>query len=191
MTLFPLLLPWLEFFSNNHNSISLSIRHGGCERNRPRRSKTRNCLAKQFPLFPGAPLLTPGSCTCFGHHWHFGVSFSLNCQEEKPLEFEDIVDKRTYDKMRPPKPGGTSQKIFEGQDDCKRQWNVVKVFRLKGPAIFFLLLVTRPTCNYPKVHQSARMMPDPFFRPSDDGVLPRHGDEPGYNRWRINGNLRL
>ena len=28
------------------------------------------------------------------------------CQEEKPLEFEDIVDKKTYDKMRPPKPGG-------------------------------------------------------------------------------------
>ena len=27
-------------------------------------------------------------------------------QEEKPLEFEDIVDKKTYDKMRPPKPGG-------------------------------------------------------------------------------------
>ena len=27
-------------------------------------------------------------------------------QDEKPLEFEDIVDKLTYDKMRPPKPEG-------------------------------------------------------------------------------------
>ena len=36
------------------------------------------------------------------------------CQEEKPLEFEDIVDKKTYDKMRPPKPEGmlTKKKIF-------------------------------------------------------------------------------
>ena len=25
---------------------------------------------------------------------------------ELPLKFEDIVDKTTYDKMRPPKPGG-------------------------------------------------------------------------------------
>ena len=24
-----------------------------------------------------------------------------------PLKFEDIVDKKSYDKMRPPKPGGT------------------------------------------------------------------------------------
>ena len=24
-----------------------------------------------------------------------------------PLKFEDIVDKKIYDKMRPPKPGGT------------------------------------------------------------------------------------
>ena len=30
----------------------------------------------------------------------------VSSQEEKPLEFEDIVDKRTYDKMRPPKPEG-------------------------------------------------------------------------------------
>ena len=34
------------------------------------------------------------------------VSRRTECQEEKPLEFEDIVDKKTYDKMRPPKPGG-------------------------------------------------------------------------------------
>ena len=38
------------------------------------------------------------------------------CQEEKPLEFEDIVDKKTYDKMRPPKPEGmltkNKKKIF-------------------------------------------------------------------------------
>ena len=27
-------------------------------------------------------------------------------QEENPLEFEDIVNKKTYDKMRPPKPDG-------------------------------------------------------------------------------------
>ena len=33
------------------------------------------------------------------------------CQEEKPLEFEDIVDKKTYDKMRPPKPEGTTLRI--------------------------------------------------------------------------------
>ena len=26
--------------------------------------------------------------------------------EELPLKFEDIVDEKTYDKMRPPKPGG-------------------------------------------------------------------------------------
>ena len=26
--------------------------------------------------------------------------------EDLPLKFEDIVDKKTYDKMRPPKPGG-------------------------------------------------------------------------------------
>lgn len=30
----------------------------------------------------------------------------IRCMEEKPLEFEDIVDKTTYDKMRPPKPEG-------------------------------------------------------------------------------------
>ena len=37
------------------------------------------------------------------------LSYRLTeCQEEKPLEFEDIVDKKTYDKMRPPKPGGMS-----------------------------------------------------------------------------------
>jgi len=29
-----------------------------------------------------------------------------HCFEEKPLEFEDIVDRITYDKMRPPKPDG-------------------------------------------------------------------------------------
>lgn len=26
--------------------------------------------------------------------------------EDLPLKFEDIVDEKTYDKMRPPKPGG-------------------------------------------------------------------------------------
>ena len=28
---------------------------------------------------------------------------------ELPLKFEDIVDKKTYDKMRPPKPGGSPE----------------------------------------------------------------------------------
>eukprot|EP00095_Tigriopus_kingsejongensis_P002302 maker-scaffold1442_size41114-snap-gene-0.17 protein:Tk02302 transcript:maker-scaffold1442_size41114-snap-gene-0.17-mRNA-1 annotation:"GL12665" len=32
--------------------------------------------------------------------------FYVSGYDEKPLEFEDIVDKSTYDKMRPPKPGG-------------------------------------------------------------------------------------
>lgn len=29
--------------------------------------------------------------------------------EDLPLKFEDIVDEKTYDKMRPPKPGGLIQ----------------------------------------------------------------------------------
>ena len=29
--------------------------------------------------------------------------------EDLPLKFEDIVDEKTYDKMRPPKPGGLTQ----------------------------------------------------------------------------------
>jgi hypothetical protein len=33
------------------------------------------------------------------------VGEPLNTQEH-PLQFDDIVDRRTYDKMRPPKPGG-------------------------------------------------------------------------------------
>ena len=28
---------------------------------------------------------------------------------EPPLKFEDIVDARTYDKMRPPRPGGENK----------------------------------------------------------------------------------
>lgn len=28
------------------------------------------------------------------------------CQEEKPLKFDEIVDRKTYDNMRPPKPDG-------------------------------------------------------------------------------------
>ena len=40
--------------------------------------------------------------------------FCFSCQEEKPLEFEDIVDKRTYDKMRPPKPQGET--LFDFAD---------------------------------------------------------------------------
>jgi len=32
-------------------------------------------------------------------------------EEEKPLEFGDIVDKKTYDKMRPPKPGGGATNV--------------------------------------------------------------------------------
>ena len=40
-----------------------------------------------------------------------GVSLGLTDELEVdigdlPLKFEDIVDKKTYDKMRPPKPGG-------------------------------------------------------------------------------------
>lgn len=45
------------------------------------------------------PMTDARSCTC-------------RCQEEKPLEFEDIVDKMTYDKMRPPKPGGEKKVSF-------------------------------------------------------------------------------
>ena len=37
---------------------------------------------------------------------NYGTFFTFRCTEEKPLEFEDIVDRETYDKMRPPKPGG-------------------------------------------------------------------------------------
>lgn len=48
------------------------------------------------------------------HIWMFslsGVSLVLTDElevdiEDLPLKFEDIVDKKTYDKMRPPKPGG-------------------------------------------------------------------------------------
>ena len=29
-----------------------------------------------------------------------------------PLKFEDIVDKKIYDKMRPPKPGGELEFIY-------------------------------------------------------------------------------
>ena len=29
-----------------------------------------------------------------------------------PLKFEDIVDKKIYDKMRPPKPGGKCYRFF-------------------------------------------------------------------------------
>merc|ERR1712038_1932715 len=32
-------------------------------------------------------------------------------QEEKPLKFDDIVDKKTYDKMRPPKPEGRATMV--------------------------------------------------------------------------------
>ena len=32
--------------------------------------------------------------------------------ESTPLTFEDIVDKRTYDKMRPPRPGGKGLSIY-------------------------------------------------------------------------------
>ena len=36
----------------------------------------------------------------------FLISRLSASQEEKPLKFEDIVNKTTYDKMRPPKPEG-------------------------------------------------------------------------------------
>ena len=29
-------------------------------------------------------------------------------REREPLKFDDIVDRRYYDKMRPPKPGGNT-----------------------------------------------------------------------------------
>ena len=35
-------------------------------------------------------------------HYH-----SESEMEDLPLKFEDIVDEKTYDKMRPPKPGGS------------------------------------------------------------------------------------
>ena len=42
---------------------------------------------------------------CFGKC--FALAFRLSTGvEEKPLEFGDIADKATYDKMRPPKPEG-------------------------------------------------------------------------------------
>ena len=41
------------------------------------------------------------------------------CQEEKPLEFEDIVDKKTYDKMRPPKPEGTTTYMYVNKKDFR------------------------------------------------------------------------
>ena len=34
-----------------------------------------------------------------------GLSTKLS-DEELPLKFEEIVDVKTYDKMRPPRPGG-------------------------------------------------------------------------------------
>ena len=37
------------------------------------------------------------------HYFFFRLSAS---QEEKPLKFDDIVNKTTYDNMRPPKPEG-------------------------------------------------------------------------------------
>ena len=36
-------------------------------------------------------------------------------QEENPLAFADIVDEKTYDKMRPPKPDGKFADFFTYQ----------------------------------------------------------------------------
>ncbi len=33
-------------------------------------------------------------------------AYSNNGGDHEPLKFDDIVDRRYYDKMRPPKPGG-------------------------------------------------------------------------------------
>ena len=41
-----------------------------------------------------------------------------------PLKFEDIVDKKIYDKMRPPKPGG---KIYIINFNVKAEINVTIV----------------------------------------------------------------
>ena len=64
----------------------------------PHRTKNRqnapSCTAESDTYFP--PFLTKVR----------QFFRTTECQEEKPLEFEDIVDKKTYDKMRPPKPGG-------------------------------------------------------------------------------------
>ena len=38
-----------------------------------------------------------------------------------PLKFEDIVDKKIYDKMRPPKPGGKIYIINYRLDICLRE----------------------------------------------------------------------
>ena len=44
------------------------------------------------------------SCLLFKYNYFF---FRLSAsQEEKPLKFDDIVNKTTYDNMRPPKPEG-------------------------------------------------------------------------------------
>ena len=42
---------------------------------------------------------------------HTRVPVALSTElldEELPLKFEEIVDVKTYDKMRPPRPGGRS-----------------------------------------------------------------------------------
>ena len=38
--------------------------------------------------------------------------------EELPLKFEDIVDTETYDKMRPPRPGGELRTGTEMRTDA-------------------------------------------------------------------------
>lgn len=57
------------------------------------------------------------NCTPVPTMWLLQIIFLLvslrgsTCLDEKPLEFEDIVDKTTYDKMRPPKPEGRATTV--------------------------------------------------------------------------------
>ena len=47
-----------------------------------------------------------------------GLSTKLS-DEELPLKFEEIVDVKTYDKMRPPRPGGMPSCHHVTMSHCK------------------------------------------------------------------------
>ena len=49
--------------------------------------------------------------------------------EELPLKFEEIVDVKTYDKMRPPKPGGLIPRI--SLNNIIRQFNIYHLLLMR------------------------------------------------------------
>ena len=69
---------------------------------------------------------------------------------EPPLKFEDIVHGATYDKMRPPKPGG----------------KIITIIVI----ITIITILINYHNHYPHHHQSSRA--------SRQGAFPRHCNEP-------------